>query len=294
VEGKSAPKTYRALHGDTIYAIGRRFKVSPLTIEALNGFTPSTRLRTGQVVKLPGPQEEEAATAPSRRVAVNTYERPRTPIERPRPAYERPQPTYERPHTTIESPASGPVIIPAPGAGGGPDHAIPYSALPGHLTAPPERPLVPSYVQPTTPAAPLDAQVVLAGRGRFIWPVRGTLLSGFGPRAGGQRSDGLDISAPVDAPVRASAEGDVVYAGALPDLGNLVLIKHEDGWITAYAHLARTEVKIKDHVSQGDEVGLVGQSGAANQPEVYFEIRYAPTPRDKARPVDPTLLLSSQ
>jgi murein DD-endopeptidase MepM/ murein hydrolase activator NlpD len=104
----------------------------------------------------------------------------------------------------------------------------------------------------------------------------------------------LDISAALGAPVHAAAAGDVVYAGALPDLGNLVLIKHEDGWIIAYAHLARTEVKIRDHVSQGDEVGLAGQSGSAAQPEVYFEIRYAPTPRDKARPVDPALLLSSQ
>ena len=87
----------------------------------------------------------------------------------------------------------------------------------------------------------------------------------------------------------------MVYAGDLvPGLGNLVLIKHEDGWITAYAHLSRTEVKIKDHVAQGAEIGLAGQTGGAAQPEVYFEIRYAPTPRDKAKPVDPTLLLTSQ
>jgi murein DD-endopeptidase MepM/ murein hydrolase activator NlpD len=94
--------------------------------------------------------------------------------------------------------------------------------------------------------------------------------------------------------VRAAAAGDVVYAGNLvPGFGNLVLIKHEDGWITAYAHLSRTEVKIKDHVSQGDEIGQAGESGGATQSEVYFEIRYAPTPRDKAKPVDPALLLSS-
>jgi murein DD-endopeptidase MepM/ murein hydrolase activator NlpD len=92
----------------------------------------------------------------------------------------------------------------------------------------------------------------------------------------------------------AAATGDVVYAGALPELGNLVLVKHQDGWITAYAHLSKTEVRIKDHVAQGQEVGQAGESGSAAQSEVYFEIRYAPTPRDKARPVDPALLLASQ
>ena len=153
--------------------------------------------------------------------------------------------------------------------------------------------MVPQAAQPV-PVGPPDASVLLAGRGKFIWPLRGSVLSGFGPKEGGQRSDGLDISAPDGTPVVAAATGDVVYAGALPELGNLVLIKHEDGWITAYAHLSKTEVRIKDHVTQGQEVGQAGRSGSAAQSEVYFEIRYAPTPRDKARPVDPALLLASQ
>ena len=86
----------------------------------------------------------------------------------------------------------------------------------------------------------------------------------------------------------------MVYAGdQVPGFGNLVLIKHEDGWVTAYAHLSKTEVKIKDRVTPATEIGLVGESGGVVQPEVHFEIRYAPTPRDKARPVDPALLLNS-
>jgi murein DD-endopeptidase MepM/ murein hydrolase activator NlpD len=192
----------------------------------------------------------------------------------------------------------------------GPAQPVPYNSLPGHLTAPPQRPTEQAFIPPQRPASPAyippvnlpqaaptppDAQIVLAGRGRFVWPVHGPLLSSFGPKPGGQRSDGLDISAPAGAAVHAAATGDVVYAGDLvPGLGNLVLIKHDDGWITAYAHLSRTEVKIKDHVMQGAEIGLAGQTGGAAQPEVYFEIRYAPTPRDKAKPVDPSLLLSSQ
>ena len=286
-ETKATPKTYRAQRGDTIYAIGRKFGVAPKVIEELNGFAPTTHLRTGEVVRLPGAPEEEGTEAPQR-VA-----------------------TRVRPHTVIESPTA-PIIIPParieppvrtaeiPSRNGEPDHPVPYNSLPGHITAPPQRsyypaPVAPVVTEPQAPMGPPDAQVVLAGRGRFLWPVRGTLISAFGPKAGGQRSDGLDIAAPLGSPVRAAATGNVVYAGDLvPGLGNLVLIKHEDGWITAYAHLSRTEVKIKDHVSQGDEIGQVGQTGGAVQPEVYFEIRYAPTPRDKAKPVDPQLLLSSQ
>ena len=102
-------------------------------------------------------------------------------------------------------------------------------------------------------------------------------MSGFGPLPGGQHSDGVDIAAADGSPVLAAATGDVVYAGNLvPGFGNLVLIKHEDGWVTAYAHLGRTEVKIRDHVSQGAEIGTVGASGDVSQPQLHFEVRYAP------------------
>ncbi|HKT54262.1 MAG TPA: M23 family metallopeptidase, partial [Caulobacteraceae bacterium] len=167
----------------------------------------------------------------------------------------------------------------------------PYGQTRQPYVAPPVRPLS-SPVEAAPP--PTDAQVVQAGRGRFLWPVRGDILSGFGPKAGGQRNDGLDIAASEGAPVHAAAAGEVVYAGdQVPGFGNLVLIKHQDGWVTAYAHLSKTEVKIKDHVGQGTEIGLAGETGGAVQPEVHFEIRYAPTPRDKARPVDPALLLNN-
>jgi murein DD-endopeptidase MepM/ murein hydrolase activator NlpD len=125
--------------------------------------------------------------------------------------------------------------------------------------------------------------------------VRGDVLSGFGPKPGGQRNDGVDIAAPEHSAVHAAASGDVVYAGdQIPGFGNLVLIKHEGGWVTAYAHLSMSEVKIREHVSQGAEIGQVGLSGGVDQPQLHFEIRYAPSPRDKARPIDPSLVLSSQ
>ena len=133
------------------------------------------------------------------------------------------------------------------------------------------------------------------GRGRFVWPVRGEILSGFGPKGPSQRNDGINIRAPSGEPVRASAAGDVVYAGdQVPGFGNLVLIKHADGWVTAYGHLGRIDVKMQQRVTQGQQIGQVGVTGGVSEPQLHFEIRYAPTPEERARPIDPALVLPRQ
>ncbi len=151
-------------------------------------------------------------------------------------------------------------------------------------------------LRPTAPAGvsgPVsDAEVSTAGRGRFVWPLKGAILSPFGDRGPGQRNDGLDISASTGDSVKAAAGGEVVYAGSsIPGFGNLVLVKHPGGWVTAYAHLDRIEVRMRDEVTQGEEIGLAGQTGVVDRPELHFEVRYAPDPAEKARPVDPALVL---
>ena len=119
------------------------------------------------------------------------------------------------------------------------------------------------------------------------------MLSGFGAQPDGQRIDGLNIAAPVNAPVRAAAGGEVIYAGdVLREYGNLVLIQHPDGFVTAYGYLAKIYVKMKEKVAQGQEIGEVGQSCGVPQPQLHFEVRYARTPADSpAPPVDPMLVL---
>ena len=135
--------------------------------------------------------------------------------------------------------------------------------------------------------------MIAAGRGRFTWPVKGATIGGFGPRGpGGQRSDGLNIRAAAGDPVRAAAAGEVVYAGdQVPEFGNLVLIKHADGWVTAYGHLGRVDVRMQQKVSQGQQIGQAGTTGGVTEPQLHFEVRYAPSPKDKARPIDPSLVL---
>jgi murein DD-endopeptidase MepM/ murein hydrolase activator NlpD len=309
--------------GDTLYSIGRRFDVPVAALKDLNGLGASNRLHVGQKIDLPGqapePQVEERPAKPTRATRQAPGRRSTPPV---RP-HETVEPTFpapvaaapvEAPPTVPAAPTSSalPPVAPEPATTtvSPPDHPIPYSALPGRLATPP-RTVAPSrtyapapYNPPATlsgsmapevTAPPSDTQVTAAGRGRFIWPVQGNLLTGFGSLPGGQRNDGVDIAAADGTPVRSAASGDVVYAGNLvPGFGNLVLIKHEDGWVTAYAHLSRTEVKIKDHVAQGQEIGTVGSSGGVGQPQLHFEVRYAPSPRERARPVDPSLVLSGQ
>jgi murein DD-endopeptidase MepM/ murein hydrolase activator NlpD len=167
-------------------------------------------------------------------------------------------------------------------------------ALASARPATPARPAAAGVTPPpAASASPSDVQIASAGRGRFTWPVRGQILSTFGPKGPGQRNDGLNIASNAGQRVAAAAPGEVVFAGELPGFGNLVLLKHDGGWVTAYAHLSKLGVKMRDRVAQGQEVGQVGQTGLVDRPQLHFEIRYAPTPREKARPVDPAMLLPS-
>jgi len=288
-------KAYVVQSGDSLYGIARRFSTPVDVLSDLNRLGAKDRLRPGQKIALPqlakdiGPLPRPGDSAAAR--AEEAAREEDKPTRSQREARETQVPSAEAAPTEsalAESSRPDPYATPAA--------PRPYASV---SPRPPSRaPYVPSVTPPTETAAtppPSDAQIQLAGRGRFVWPVRGEVLSGFGSKPGGQRNDGVDIAAPEHSAVRAAASGDVVYAGdQIPGFGNLVLIKHEGGWVTAYAHLSLSEVKIREHVSQGAEIGQVGLTGGVLQPQLHFEIRYAPSPRDKARPIDPGLVLSSQ
>jgi murein DD-endopeptidase MepM/ murein hydrolase activator NlpD len=112
------------------------------------------------------------------------------------------------------------------------------------------------------------------GSGKFLWPVNGKVVSPFGPKEGGLHNDGINISAPLGTPVRAAENGSVVYAGnELRGFGNLLLIRHADGWVSAYAHCEALLVKRGDRVRRGQVVARVGQTGAVSSPQLHFELR---------------------
>lgn len=117
--------------------------------------------------------------------------------------------------------------------------------------------------------------------GRFVWPLEGRLLSRFGPKAGGRYNDGINIKATAGAPVRAAADGVVAYAGdGIAGFGGLVLLKHGDGWVTAYAHNEELLVARGDQVKRGDTIARAGATGSVDEPQLHFEIRRGRTPVD--------------
>jgi septal ring factor EnvC (AmiA/AmiB activator) len=116
----------------------------------------------------------------------------------------------------------------------------------------------------------------------MIWPVQGPVLSAFGAKGQGINNDGVNIGAPKGSPVVASAPGTVVYSGdEMKGFGKLILIRHEGGWVTAYAYLDRVLVGKDAVVAQGDEIGTVGKSGSISSPQLHFEVRQG------GKPVDP-------
>lgn len=116
----------------------------------------------------------------------------------------------------------------------------------------------------------------------FVWPLQGPVSSGFGSSTDGLNNDGMNIIAPKGSPVVAAAGGTVVYAGnEMKGFGNLVLVRHEGGWVTAYAHLDRIMVARDAVVASGDTIGTVGSTGSVAKPQLHFETRL------EGKPVDP-------
>ncbi|CAN5864793.1 cell division endopeptidase DipM [soil metagenome] len=266
---KTTVKAYVAVSGDTIPLIAKRFNVTPKALAAENDMKVGDSIKSGRKISLPDGYKDKGPVKETTKTTVTLPAEPRRDTT--------PEPS--RPYTP---PVYQPVTPP------------PSNNTYRPVTPPPTQPSRPYTPPPTTPnAGPLtDAQIQAQGRGRFNWPLRGDIISDFGPKGTGQRNDGLNIRANAGEAVRAAAAGDVVYAGdQVPGFGNLVLIKHADGWVTAYGHLARVDVKMQQKVVQGQQIGQAGTSGGVSEPQVHFEVRFAPAPTERARPIDPKLVL---
>jgi murein DD-endopeptidase MepM/ murein hydrolase activator NlpD len=113
----------------------------------------------------------------------------------------------------------------------------------------------------------------------FRWPVRGRIISGFGTKANGEKNDGINFAVPEGTSVKAAEDGVVIYAGnELKSYGNLVLIRHSDGWVSAYAHNRAIKVKRGEEIRRGQIISEAGMSGSVTSPQVHFELRKGATP----------------
>jgi murein DD-endopeptidase MepM/ murein hydrolase activator NlpD len=249
--GPQAAAVYVVNDKDTVESISQRYSVPVQTIADRNKLKgPPYALKTGQYLELPG----------AKFVADNTGGT-----------------------TTASASTPGPVKregLPPPSSKG----EAPSSAAPpaGHATAAGQpTPLSPaasesSVTVPATPPPP-----------RFAWPVTGKILAPYGTAAGGQKNDGIDIQATTGAPVKAADGGTVIYAGSdVAHLGNLLLVQHAGGYITAYGNNEALLVKKGDVVKKGQEIAKAGSSGGAASPRLHFEVR-----RGGSRTIDPMTVL---
>ncbi|CCJ05522.1 peptidoglycan DD-metalloendopeptidase family protein [Methylocystis sp. SC2] len=127
-----------------------------------------------------------------------------------------------------------------------------------------------------------DAKAVASDESRpeFRWPARGRIIQGF--TSGG--NDGINIAVPEGTQVKAAEGGVVAYAGSeLKGYGNLVLIRHPNGFVSAYAHNGELDVKRGDQVKRGQTIAKSGQSGNVGSPQLHFELRKGSTPVDPTR-----------
>ena len=279
--------------GDTLSEVAHRYGVAAVAIIELNGLTYPYWLRTGQRLRLP-----QKALAVARHRA---------------PTGE--SPPFARNGTTVagieaepaasarvepEEPARTVTAVPASSIHVEPVETAPPEPLVKAETAPPKPPpsspsrrVARAEPEATPPRPTLYALARQSGPGHvplpptrntFLWPLEGRVISGFGAKPGGKHNDGINIAVPVGSEVRASQNGVVAYAGnELRGYGNLVLIRHNDGWMTAYAHNDSLLVGKGDVVRRGQVISRSGRSGGVSRPQAHFEIRRDGEPQDPLR-----------
>jgi murein DD-endopeptidase MepM/ murein hydrolase activator NlpD len=124
----------------------------------------------------------------------------------------------------------------------------------------------------------------MSGADKFRWPVKGKVITDFA----GTKGTGINIDAPEGSAVRAAENGTVIYVGSgVEGYGNLILIRHANGYVSAYAHLKSMSVAKGDVVSRGDTIGAAGMTGSVSRPQLHFELRKGATP------VDPVPMLAA-
>lgn len=300
--------------GETVYSISRRYNVDMTELVRSNDIAPPYAISDGQHLKLPPPTLGNTpaglppgSTAPTNAVATAAPLSPPSPptmaaaphgstgtsvaeVPLPPPEYASPksvpqnspavqstvQPAIQNASLETPSPA-GPQ---APSAGARPEpESKPLSPKIDADIAPQAKPLPPKVDSDLSPEIEPEPKPDM-----FLWPVRGKILSGYGAQKGGLHNDGINIATARGTPVHAAADGTVIYAGnELRGFGNLILIKHANGWTTAYAHNDRLLVARGEAVKAGQVIAKAGSSGSVTSPQVHFEIRrgtHAVNPND--------------
>ncbi len=156
-----------------------------------------------------------------------------------------------------------------------PEVTVPTTATGDYPPVPPKKPtILTASATSTAPASGALPSPPPRSANTFLWPVEGDVIAGFGPKGGGLHNDGINIVAARGTAVRAAENGVIAYIGnELRGYGNLVLIRHADNWVSAYAHNEVVLVSRGDTVRRGDTIGRVGSTGDVATPQSHFELR---------------------
>jgi murein DD-endopeptidase MepM/ murein hydrolase activator NlpD len=310
------PASYVVQEGDTLFGVSRRFLVDVRSLATLNDLTLQSRLRVGQPLSLPSGAKDTGFTppGPTPTLAAVSGAAAEAPPARPvrsgtpastsassssstagvaRPAYVPPQ-VSEASATEAAAVGCGPAPVAARARRPAHTVADAYAAVERSPTAiAPDSPTPPSNEPPPVAQTPFEIAAVESGGGRFVWPVKGPVLSTFGPKPTLAQNDGVDIGAAFGTPVVATADGHVVFNGAVAGQGKTVLLKHyDDNWASVYGQLSRSLVKNEEKVKKGQVIACIGQGQNFAQPQLHFELRYRAAPTEKHRPVNPLLILA--
>ena len=296
--------------GMTLYSIARANNLTVSELAAANGIRPPYAVHRGQVIRVPGtshaavpdkaPVKQVAAprlkkSAPAsahdvasgdtlfslgRKYGVSPY------VIAEANGFDRNAQLHLGQTVKIPGSTGTPFAMKAPEKPAAKTQAV---AAATEAQAPPATaeplPKADETVEATAPESPpvkiADAQPADNSSAGMRWPVRGKVISNFGAKPNGLKNEGINISVPEGTSVRAAEGGVVAYAGnELKGYGNLVLIRHEGGYVTAYAHAKELFVKRGDTVKRGDVIAKAGQTGSVSSPQLHFEVRKGATALD--------------
>lgn len=237
--------THFVNHGDTLASIARKNHISSAELARANGLDPSTKLKLGTKLTVPG-AKTAAVAAPLAAAPVAAA----------------PVAGTLQPVAAAPAPATKMAAVAAP---------VQSARLAQATANADEKPAeTPAKAAETTSALPT-----------FRWPVRGKVVTSYGAKTNGKSNDGINLAVPEGTPVKAAEDGVVAYSGnELKGYGNLVLVRHSNGYVTAYAHASELLVKRGDPIKRGQVIAKSGQSGEVASPQLHFEIRKGSSPVD--------------
>lgn len=292
-----------ARSGDTVASMSRRYGIPQHVLADINGVEPNGSFPAGQRVTIPTyvhGAPNVAAAAPSQPVRLPPAGG--TPsVTGSIPAGAVFAATAPKPHAKPGAPVqvaslTTPTRSDAPSVGAQPKRKpATLSSRTTANTAPAStsEPVPPRVARveaaPTAPIAVNRDTATASGDGerRFRWPAKGRIISDFGSKPGGARNDGINLALPEGTEIKSVEDGTVIYSGnELKGYGSLVLVRHDDGWVSAYAHNSELLVKRGDTVQRGQTVAKAGSTGSVTQPQLHFELRRG------NKPVDPMLYLA--